>query len=610
MKITFYLCFILLTLFINQSSRNKLSLKGQELDKITIINTLPECTALSGYLTDSAFTWVSIENATGYLVSVGTSPDATDIANMVDVDFNAFNSPIPFPLGEQVYVTIIPYNSEGLATGCSEESFFINDDAGCSNVTFPVYNAMNVPVDTNISWDESTSTVGYTIGLGTSTGDSDIMVAVDVGNVNTFDPPFDLPENTEIYVTITSYNHLGLGTVCGDDMFTTGISTTLGCTNLSAPVNDDTNVSITASLSWNAITEATGYLLSIGTTSGGTDILNSEDVGNVLSYTTLDNFPDNTVLYVNITPYNVVGLANGCVEESFTTEAQLNLPICTTLSAPINSETNVLTTAILSWDASVNATGYFLSIGTTSGGTDILNSEDVGNVLSYTAINNFPNNTDIYVTITPYNPSGLASGCIEESFTTETLPNLPSCSSLISPSNGAVDVSITTNITWSLANNATGYLISIGTTSGGTNILNNEDVGSQTTIDLALDLPEQTDIYVLIIPYNDNGEALSCAEQQFTTVSRLVSNSTMIIPKYFTPNNDTVHDQWVIQGSELKIEVVYIYNRFGKLLKTINSAPFSWNGNYNNQLLPQNDYWYEIQLFSRETITGHFTLRR
>ena len=124
------------------------------------------------------------------------------------------------------------------------------------------------------------------------------------------------------------------------------------------------------------------------------------------------------------------------------------------------------------------------------------------------------------------------------------------------------------------------------------------------------DFPEQIEIYVSIIPYNTNGEALTCFEESFSTESINTVNTSLIIPLYFTPNNDSIHDYWKIEDTENQIKTINIFDRFGKLLKSKTNGQLVWDGTYNNQLLPQNDYWYVVQLHSGKKITGHFTLKR
>ncbi|CAM1369582.1 protein of unknown function [Tenacibaculum soleae] len=92
------------------------------------------------------------------------------------------------------------------------------------------------------------------------------------------------------------------------------------CAVLNNPSDGTTNVSVSTNLSWLSIATATGYKVSIGASSGATDVVNNEDVGNVLSYNPTTDFLSNTTYYITITAYNTAGDATGCLETSFTTE--------------------------------------------------------------------------------------------------------------------------------------------------------------------------------------------------------------------------------------------------------------------------------------------------
>ena len=69
----------------------------------------------------------------------------------------------------------------------------------------------------------------------------------------------------------------------------------------------------------------------------------------------------------------------------------------------------------ITWDASVGAEGYYVSVGTTSGGTDIANATAI-TTNTYSFSGNF--GTTYFYTIVPYNAIGSATGCTEQSFTT------------------------------------------------------------------------------------------------------------------------------------------------------------------------------------------------
>jgi gliding motility-associated-like protein len=94
-----------------------------------------------------------------------------------------------------------------------------------------------------------------------------------------------------------------------------------------------------------------------------------------------------------------------------------------------------------------------------------------------------------------------------------------------------------------------------------------------------------------------------------------VSKEIVVIdaPKFFTPNNDSYFDTWHITGVEtLTGTMVYIYDRYGKLLTTLDSQSRGWDGYYNGNLMRANDYWFvaDIKKGSIEfQVKGHFSLR-
>jgi hypothetical protein len=81
---------------------------------------------------------------------------------------------------------------------------------------------------------------------------------------------------------------------------------------------------------------------------------------------------------------------------------------------------------VITWDASVGSDGYKLTIGTTAGGSDILNNQVIGG-LTYSFIGSL--NTTYYFKVVPFNVNGDATGCVEQSFTTAATgcfcPSLP-----------------------------------------------------------------------------------------------------------------------------------------------------------------------------------------
>ena len=84
-------------------------------------------------------------------------------------------------------------------------------------------------------------------------------------------------------------------------------------------------------------------------------------------------------------------------------------------------------------------------------------------------------------------------------------------------------------------------------------------------------------------------------------------------PKFFTPNGDSYFDTWHISGIEtLTGTVVSIFDRYGKLLKTLDSNSKGWDGYYNGNLMTATDYWFIADVKKGEIafqVKGHFALR-
>lgn len=49
---------------------------------------------------------------------------------------------------------------------------------------------------------------------------------------------------------------------------------------------------------------------------------------------------------------------------------------------------------------------------------------------------------------------------------------------------------------------------------------------------------------------------------------------------------------------------------FGKLITVLDQNNPSWDGIYNVNLLPTDDYWFVSKLSDERTFNGHFTLKR
>ena len=91
------------------------------------------------------------------------------------------------------------------------------------------------------------------------------------------------------------------------------------------------------------------------------------------------------------------------------------------------------------------------------------------------------------------------------------------------------------------------------------------------------------------------------------------SFSVLEAPLFFTPNADGYNDYWSFKGMNsfiYKNAVIFIFDRYGKLLKQLDPLGLGWDGILNGKPLPSDDYWFTVKLEDGRTAKGHFSLKR
>jgi gliding motility-associated-like protein len=86
---------------------------------------------------------------------------------------------------------------------------------------------------------------------------------------------------------------------------------------------------------------------------------------------------------------------------------------------------------------------------------------------------------------------------------------------------------------------------------------------------------------------------------------------------FFTPNDDGIRDYWNVIGLDQPDAKIYIFDRYGKLLKQISAVGEGWDGTYNGAKLPATDYWFTVTYREFDGTTtiikefkAHFSLLR
>lgn len=85
-------------------------------------------------------------------------------------------------------------------------------------------------------------------------------------------------------------------------------------------------------------------------------------------------------------------------------------------------------------------------------------------------------------------------------------------------------------------------------------------------------------------------------------------------PKFFTPNGDGYNDTWNITDLKTKDKaIIYIFDRYGKLLNEIRPNGAGWDGTFSGQTMPSTDYWFTVNYEEKgvaKEFKAHFAMKR
>lgn len=85
------------------------------------------------------------------------------------------------------------------------------------------------------------------------------------------------------------------------------------------------------------------------------------------------------------------------------------------------------------------------------------------------------------------------------------------------------------------------------------------------------------------------------------------------VPKFFTPNGDRHNDVWKVEGVSADFfskSIIYIFDRYGKVITQLSGLDSGWDGTFQGNPLPADDYWYHAKFEDGRQVKGHFALKR
>lgn len=394
-------------------------------DNVTRLNPTDDSTVPSGMV---SFEWTAAPRADNYTLTlgkVGFGGSSTILGNVTTCEVELLDNAL-------YEWRIVPSNGGGIPEPDTLWNFTVLDLPGPTTVINPTDAETGVEILPLLQWDAEPSATGYLIG--------DSGYYMDVGNVTEWQVPGPLDYGTTYAWSVVPYNDAGTAEGCPEWSFTTMEAPLVpDPTTPVNPTDSETDVSIDVTLEWAAASGATGYMLAFN---GGSP---ETDLGNVLEYA-LSALEYETTYTWQIIPYNEAGDAENCPTWSFVTMSEpIPVPASTTLIAPSDGG-NARVNATLQWEAVADATGYYLIL---DGESPTL---DLGNVTEYVT-DELEYNTEHTWQVIPYNEGGEAENCPIWTFDTDLL--------MLSPVDGADNMSLTPMLSWDAISGAAGYYLYI-----------------------------------------------------------------------------------------------------------------------------------------------------
>jgi endoglucanase len=252
--------------------------------------------------------------------------------------------------------------------------------------TSPANGQTGVDATPTFTWSTATGAQGYYLTVGTSTGAYDLLASGELpASQVSYTSPLTLPTGRALYARI--YTKSGGAYASYQDITFTAAA---GAKALfTSPTDGMTGVEATQPLKWSKVAEAQGYVVMIGTTVGGYDVMGSGELpATQSSFTPWSALPAGRTLFARIYT-KVDGAYSRYHDISFTAVVGGRA----LFTSPSDGQPADMTAAF-TWSTAAPAQGYYLTIGRTAGANDVLASGELpSSQSSYTSPITLPTGT-------------------------------------------------------------------------------------------------------------------------------------------------------------------------------------------------------------------------
>ena len=260
--------------------------------------------------------------------------------------------------------------------------------------------------------------------------------------------------------------------------------------NFTYPVNGQTAVNTENAFEWSPVPAAQAYRFTAGTAPGAMDLSDSGVLAPAAYFYLEPVMPPGPALYATIyTQLDGVWRSQSVTFTVAPSQASFTAPLKDVYLNPLNTFDP---TAALTWSTIPQAQGYILVVGTTTFGTNVVNSGVLpASQLSYTPPL-LPPNAVLHATLLTK-----VNGAFTR-FQAITFITGPIGAIFLNPNDGAIGVT-SQRFSWTIRAQAQNYILVIGTTPLGTNTYNSGLLGINTELFVTTILPKGKTLYATLL---------------------------------------------------------------------------------------------------------------
>ncbi len=326
----------------------------------------------------------------------------------------------------------------------------------------PANNATEVALSPTLTWNAISNAVSYTLQVSANNSFSS-FVYNQSGLTNTSQLISGLNSNATYYWRVSSTNIYGTSSWSSVFSFKT-LASPIAPTLLT-PANNAIDISLTTTLNWNALTNASSYTLQVSENNSFTSfVYNQTNLTNLSQQISGLNYF--TIYYWRVNAINYYGTSGWSSTWSFT--ALGTAPQAPVLLTPINSAVNISLSPTLGWNSSTYATSYTLQISENNSFTSFIFNQS-GLTTTNRSISGLNNWTKYYWRVNAMNTYGTSSWSEIWSYTTILATPMLSL-----PVNGAMSIPILPTLSWNAVSGATAYSLQVSLTNNFSSFVYNQ----------------------------------------------------------------------------------------------------------------------------------------